>query len=221
MLMTNIDTADLQSSETDIEVNIWHIDLEQPASRLSELLSMDETQRADHFILESNRNRFVRARGAMRSILSDRLGVSGAALKFGLGKHGKPFISHPESTVEFNLTHCDGMALLAISENSAVGVDLERISSRPSQLKIAKRLFPALVYNELATLPADQLGAAFFENWTEFEARAKLHGAGIFSAKGMRDGVVITHFSPRPGWIACIATGYQRDACVKLKHLYF
>jgi len=158
----------------------------------------------------------------MRTILGNRLGVSGALLEFGLGKHGKPFISHPESSMEFNLTHCDGMALLAMCKTSHVGIDLERISSRPSQLKIAKRLFPTSVYQELSDLPVDQLGAAFMQNWTEFEARAKLHGAGIFSTrKEQLDAVHVSHFSPQPGWIACIATRNHGTAAVELKHFYF
>lgn len=221
MLMTTMDKADPQMPITNIELHIWHIDLDQPSDGLPDLLSPDETERADRFTLEQNRNRFVRARGTMRSILGNRLGLSGALLEFGLGKHGKPFISHPESTIEFNLTHCDSMALLAISESSAVGIDLERISSRPSQLKIAKRMFSESVYAELLTLPAERLGSAFTEYWTEFEARSKLHGAGIFSGKGPQDGVVVTHFLPRQGWIACIATGNQGDAFVELKHFNF
>lgn len=221
MLMTTLDMAYPQTPETDIAVHIWHIDLDQAAGDLPDLLSPDETERAERFTLEQDRNRFVRARGAMRAILGNRLGVSGALLEFGLRRHGKPFLHHPESSIEFNLTHCNGMALLAVCETNHVGIDLERISSRPSQLKIAKRLFPAPVYKELSALPVDQLGAAFMQNWTEFEARAKLHGAGIFSTKGEQDAVHITHFSPQPGWIACIATGNPGGATVELKHSNF
>ncbi len=204
-----------------IELHIWHIDLDQTPGDLTELLSPDETQRAERIIREQDRNRFIRARGAMRTILGNRLGQSGALLEFGLGEHGKPFIQQPESGMEFNLTHSGGMALLAVSETGPVGIDLERINSRPSQLKVAQRLFTAETYQQLSALPADQLAAAFTERWTEFEARAKLHGAGIFSAQVEQDSIQVTYFSPRQGWIACIATRAPAEASVELQHFNF
>ncbi|MCP3671943.1 MAG: 4'-phosphopantetheinyl transferase superfamily protein [Gammaproteobacteria bacterium] len=216
-----MDIAGPQDSVADMELQVWHIDLDRTAGDLTDGLSTDEVSRAQRFIQERDRNRFVRARGAMRTILGNCLGVSAAELEFGLGEHGKPFIRRPESNLEFNLTHSRGMALLAVSETGPVGIDLECIRSRPSQLKIAQRLFPAGVYQILSALPADQLAAAFTERWTEFEARAKLHGAGIFSAKVEQDGVQTTHFSPQQGWIACTATLASIEVSMELQHFSF
>ncbi len=216
-----MDMADPQGSEADTELQVWHIDLDRTAGDLTDGLSPDEVNRAQRFIQERDRNRFIRARGAMRTILGERLGVSAAELEFGLGEHGKPFIRRPESDIEFNLTHSRGMALLAVSATGPVGIDLECIRSRPSQLKIAQRLFPAGIYQRLSALPANQLAAAFTERWTEFEARAKLHGAGIFSAKVEQEGIRTTHFSPRQGWIACAAIVTPTEASMELQHLNF
>ncbi|MCP4129249.1 MAG: 4'-phosphopantetheinyl transferase superfamily protein [Gammaproteobacteria bacterium] len=204
-----------------MELQVWHIDLDRTAGDLTDGLSPDEVSRSQRFIQERDRNRFIRARGAMRTILGNRLGVPAAQLEFGLGEHGKPFIRRPESDIEFNLTHSRGMALLAVSATGPVGIDLECIRSRPSQLKIAQRLFPAGIYQRLSALPANQLAAAFTERWTEFEARAKLHGAGIFSAKVEQEGVRTTHFSPRQGWVACTATVAQNGTSVELRHFNF
>jgi len=206
---------------TRIKLLIWHIDLDQPLGDLADLLSPDEIQRAERIIQEQDRNRFVRARGAVRTIIGNQLGQSAALLEFGVGEHGKPFIQQPESGLEFNLTHSGGRGMLALSENGPVGVDLERIRSRPSHLKVAQRIFSADCYQQLSALPVDQLAAAFTERWTEFEARAKLHGAGIFSAQAEQDGIHITHFSPLDGWLACIATLTPFGEAVELRHFNF
>ncbi len=207
---------------SDGEIHVWHIDLDRPAGELSELLSEDETERANSMLRDQDKSRFIRVRGAMRSLLGEQIGVSGGELEFELGEHGKPFISQPESALQFNLTHCDDLALLAMSERVTVGVDLERISSRPSQLKIAERLFPQSVHDELANLPSSQQDTAFFHHWTEYEACAKCQGVGIFSSGKDKSGIQTIHFSPKPEWIACLACKMSgQDQIITLKHFKF
>jgi 4'-phosphopantetheinyl transferase len=202
-------------------VHIWRIDLNGSVGNLSALLSAQEIKRADDKKAEIERSRFIRARGAMRSILGDYLALPGGELEFVLGEKGKPSIDHPDSNLEFNLTHCDEMALLAVSEATPVGIDLERIRTRTAQLKIAKRMFSESVYRELEQLSSDQLAPAFFKHWTELEARAKCVGDGIFSHDSREDEIISRHFSPQDGWIACIATCGISPAPLVLKHFLY
>ena len=187
------------------EVHIWHVDLDRPAANLLGLLSQDETERFARLKRVLDRDRFIRAHGAMRAILGRYLGLSGDMLRFGVADKGKPYLISPDSRLTFNLSHCEDLALLAVAEEISLGIDLERIRSKPLQLKIAKRMFPKSVYSELSALPPERLDKEFLQYWTEFEAKAKCLGNGIFSNAEEHDHPLITHFTPKPGWIACVA----------------
>jgi 4'-phosphopantetheinyl transferase len=208
---------DLEASS----VQIWRIDLDESFGDLATLLSTDENRRADDIKLEVERNRFIRARGALRSILGNYLDLPGSELDFVQGVKGKPTIFQAKTDIEFNLTHCEGMALLAVTKSTPVGIDLERIRTRPSQLKIAKRMFSEAVFCELKKLSPDQLDTAFFKQWTELEARAKCVGEGIFSHERIDDEITTRHFTPQDGWIACVATSGVDISEMELKHFLY
>lgn len=192
------------------EIHVWRIDLDRPAANLLKLLSPDETERSARLKQALDRNRFIRSHGAMRSILGSYLGMPGDVLRFGAADKGKPYLISPDSRLKFNLSHCEDLALLAVAEDISLGIDLERIRTKPLQLKIAKRMFPESVYSELSSLPAERLDRKFLQYWTEFEAKAKCLGNGIFSNTEEYNHPLITHFTPKPGWIACVAY-MQRD----------
>lgn len=218
----NLNKADLQTSIAAGEIHIWRIGLDRPTQGLLGLLSPDETKRAERFKQTSDRNHFIRAHEAVRVILGGYLGISGEKLRFGVGEKGKPYLIGPDTTIEFNLSHCENMALLAVTQNIPVGIDLERLRVRPSQLKIAKRLFSDSIYTELSALPPDQLDAAFLQHWTELEARAKCVGNGIFSSEYECNHMLTSHFNPGDGWIACMAIMQQDDTgTLNLQHINF
>jgi len=186
-------------------IHIWCIDMDGPVADLANLLSTVEIERAEAKQRAKERDRFILAHGAMRTILGDYLGLPGGELRFVQGEKGKPRVDHPGLTIEFNLSHCENMALLVVSKTAPVGIDLERIRTRPLQLKVAQRMFPEAICKELEQLPLDQLNEAFFKHWTELEARTKCVGDGIFSAEKTLDKITTHHFSPQDGWIACVA----------------
>jgi 4'-phosphopantetheinyl transferase len=202
-------------------IHIWRIDLNGPIDALAELLSPEELSKADAKLKTNERERSIRARGGMRSILGNYLGVSGDSLVFNQGEKGKPSISQSNSAIEFNLTHCEDLALLAVAKTVPVGIDLERIRTSPSQLRIAQRVFSDQVYKELEQLPSSKLDKAFFHYWTELEACIKCLGNGIFSNECKPNGVTSTHFSPQDGWIACIAAKDRDITSLKLKQFVY
>lgn len=55
------------------DVHVWHMSLQPPASRLSELkafLSAQERARAEGFAFEDDRGRFIVAHGILKTIVS-------------------------------------------------------------------------------------------------------------------------------------------------------
>lgn len=199
-------------------IHIWCIDLDGAVGDLAELLSTEEQKRADAKQRAKERDRFILVRGALRSILGNYLNVSGDELIFNQGEKGKPVIGNPDLNIEFNLTHCDGLALLAVAKTIPVGIDLERIRTRPLQLKVAQRMFPEAICKELKQLPSDQLNLAFYRHWTELEARAKCEGGGIFSVDDLPDEITTHHFTPQEGWVACVAAKRVDPSTQELKY---
>ncbi|VAX07366.1 hypothetical protein MNBD_GAMMA26-2639 [hydrothermal vent metagenome] len=189
------------------QLHLWQIDLATGSRDLHTLLSTDEQERAQRYLSDQDRNRFIRTRSAVRTILGNYLAVPPQDLEFVYGLHGKPFICFPASVLAFNLSHTGNLALLAVSRETAIGIDLEQLREKPNTLAIANRVFAPPIQEELAGYKGDQLTQAFFHYWTALEARTKALGNGIFSNRcGTRDAALeIQHFSPGEGLIAAIA----------------
>src|SRR5688500_10442148 len=99
------------------EIHLWRAELNQEPMKalpsLAQTLSADELARAGRFHLERDRNRYVLARGALRSILARYLKTTPGEPVFRYGSSGKPELAN--GVVRFNLSHADDVVLYAIS----------------------------------------------------------------------------------------------------------
>jgi 4'-phosphopantetheinyl transferase len=167
------------------DVHVWRVPLDDDARAASywSLLSDDERRRAARFVRDIHRRRFIVAHGALRSILADYVGIEPPALDFVSGEHGKPALRDPTGRppVEFNLSHSDDLALVAVARAHAVGVDLERWSEDVEHLELAERFFSPGERRALRALAhaPDLIEAGFFAAWTRKEAYLKATGHGI------------------------------------------
>ncbi len=166
------------------QVDIWRINLAGQSDRIQQcgcLLSPDEVQRAGRFCFERDRSRFTVARGVMREILSGYVGLAATDLRFSCGLKGKPGLAGglEQFGVRFNLSHSSELALLAVTQGLAVGVDIERIKADVATDDIAERFFSATEVQTLKSLPACQRSEAFFSCWTRKEAYIKARGEGL------------------------------------------
>jgi 4'-phosphopantetheinyl transferase len=148
---------------------------------LENLLSRDELARGDRYASELLRARFISARGALRGILACYLGHTLASdIKFRYGAQGKPAIDVKDGVqVQFNLAHAEDMALLALTAEGPVGVDLERVQEQPDWLDIARRFFSSDEIKELEQCGAGERNREFFRLWTCKEAYVKARGGGL------------------------------------------
>ena len=168
----------------DHEVHVWRAQLELPSSqvqRLRGILTDDELDRANRFFFEIDRQRFIAARGTLRSILSHYITIFPGDLRFYYNQYGKPFLA-PEFNsylLKFNLSHSGSMALYAITRNMEIGVDVERVRSDFEYEEIAKRFFSANEVSILRTIPTEKKLEAFYIYWTRKEAYIKAHGEGL------------------------------------------
>jgi 4'-phosphopantetheinyl transferase len=168
----------------DHEVHVWRAQLELPLSQVQELrgiLTDDEVDRANRFSFEIDRQRFIAARGTLRSILSRYITIYPSHLRFHYNQYGKPFLAPEFSAhlLNFTLSHSVSMALYAITRNMEIGVDVERVRSDFEYEEIAERFFSANEVASLRTIPTEKKLDVFYNCWTRKEAYIKAHGKGL------------------------------------------
>ncbi|HEB96228.1 MAG TPA: 4'-phosphopantetheinyl transferase superfamily protein [Sedimenticola thiotaurini] len=185
------------------ELHLWVIEPDRPGADLSPLLSADEASRARKMLGTEEARRFTATRGALRRILGGYVGLTADAITFDYGPSGKPLLSDP-CPLHFNLSHAGGMGLLVVSGDAPVGIDLEPERERANARAIARRIFSADILAQIGALDDTPFQHAFLHHWTALEARVKCRGGSIFHPPPPDAGVI--HFTPRPGWIAAVAS---------------
>lgn len=166
------------------EVHVWRIELEQPDELLQKFrttLDSEELRRAARFHFDKHRRHFVVGRGFLRDVLSRYLNAKPEALRFSYGAYGKPALAgeHQDTSLRFNMSHSHNVALLAITKEKQLGVDVEHIRSDFASEDIARRFFSRLEIEGFNTLAKEEQVAAFFRCWTRKEAFIKATGKGL------------------------------------------
>ena len=168
----------------DNEIHVWRAKLDLPSSQVQQLrdiLTGDELDRANRFYFEIDRQRFIAARGTLRSILSRYITTSPGHLRFYYNQYGKPVLARDFSShlLNFNLSHSGSMVLYAITRNMEIGIDVERVGSNFEYEEIAKRFFSVNEVAALRTIPTEKKLEAFYNCWTRKEAYIKAQGKGL------------------------------------------
>lgn len=164
-----------------IDLWFWRLDARtQDIARWRSYLDPAEIGRMERFVFARDQTRYTICRSRMRRILGFYTATPPRDIAFATQGRDKPILAgaNPER-LEFNLTHTDGLACLAVTHGEPVGVDLECI--RPVEDNfIAYALNPA----EHTLLPEDpaRRGPAFFRYWTAKEAYLKAIGTGLWQS---------------------------------------
>ena len=161
------------------QVEIWKIDLninEKELDALKGLLSPEELSRFGRFRSDDQKRRFAAARGNLRRILSRYTGEKPQDMVFEYGEQGKPDLNNRK--VRFNLAHSGDAALLAVTKDKAVGVDIEKMKDL-DYAKIAKHYFSDTEFRIIMSFPEKERKKEFYRNWTRKEAYAKARGSSI------------------------------------------
>jgi 4'-phosphopantetheinyl transferase len=183
-------------------VHLWQRRLHaSPAEVTScyELLSDQEKERALRFRVERPRTDFILTRGTLRLLLARYLNTAPRSLQFRYEAHGKPVLE--SNDLCFNVSHCNGLAILAFVQQRAIGVDVENLSRDTDVRGLAERFFSDFERQALRYLSGPELHAAFFRCWTRKEAYIKATGDGlalpldqfdVSIAEGDRDALLAT-----------------------------
>jgi len=165
-------------------IDIWQIELDRPLNpgvNLDDILSLPERNRADRFAFSRDAFRFRLCRAMLRLGLSWYLQRSPRDVRLENNSRGKPFLAD-ESVVRFNVTHSDGLALIAFTTAGEVGIDVETVDRAVDAMELASRYFTT---GEVAMIAAGvtprEQASIFLRLWTRKEAVLKAAGYGIVS----------------------------------------
>jgi len=175
------DAAEVTHLPTGV-VHLWKKSFDtsrEEIGRCFETLSPEERARAQRFLVEPPRRAFVLTRGTLRLLLGKYLDKAPSDLSFRYTEFGKPLLNEGNQ-LGFNVSHTDGVALLAFVRGPELGVDVEKIRPVKDLKDLANRFFSPAERDRLNTLEAnDELHTAFFRCWTRKEAYIKGKGEGL------------------------------------------
>jgi 4'-phosphopantetheinyl transferase len=163
------------------QVDIWRVSLDLPpvsVKQMESTLPADESERASKFHFDYDRNRFTLAHASLRRVLARYLHIQPHRINFSVNEYGKPSLP-PETEIHFNLSHSSKFALIAVSRNRNIGVDVEKIRVDIELENLASRYFSPHESSELLALPPEQRAIGFFNCWTRKEAYIKAQGLGL------------------------------------------
>lgn len=173
-------------------IEVWRVDLDQPPALPP---APEEAARAARFATAELAQRYLAAHAALRAILRRQ---TAAPLDFGIREKGKPYLLQaPE--VRFNLSHSRSRALVAVTKDVEIGVDIEWIRPMERWRDLVERFFPPGDKQ-----PADELD--FFRSWTQLEALWKASGVGLHGAGAARqDGWTVKEVDAGEGFAGAVA----------------
>lgn len=120
---------------------------------LSASLSPDERRKADRFVFQDARERFVLARGAVRHILASYLQVETEEVTFLYGGNGKPHLGQGAADLRFNVSHSGRLVAIVVAMGRDVGIDVEEVRPLAQADAIAGRFFTPVESEWLRSLP--------------------------------------------------------------------
>jgi 4'-phosphopantetheinyl transferase len=144
------------------------------------MLNPEERARTARFVFTRDAERYVRGRGYLRRRLGAFLGMAPTEAPILVGEYGKPFVEG--HLVEFNLSHSGSHAVLAITSQAHVGIDIEtvdRLNLGDELDGLARMCLTDEERRALTDLPPERRERRFLSYWTAKEARMKLTGEGF------------------------------------------
>ncbi len=167
-------------------VHLWLFSLDRPASlddAQAGCLDAEEKHRASRFHFEMHRRRFIAGRSQLRHLLAAYLSIVPQDVHFIYGAQGKPFVDPRHTSgqlaLHFNLSHSEGVALLGVTCDAEIGVDVEAVRHMSDAGDVARGNFSQPEVEVWERLPKEMRDDGFFACWSRKEAIVKAMGGGL------------------------------------------
>ena len=154
-------------------------------AHLSDWLSDNERARMLRFGSDTLRTRYLMGRASLRWVLAQTIGVAPEAVMIERGRRGRPQLAEM-TDIDFNVSHTAEVALIGVSREARIGVDIERADRVIQSSGLARKF---LTDRERAALPAsdDAIRRQILRLWTCKEALAKATGDAMSAPFGRLD----------------------------------
>lgn len=164
-------------------VHVWRIAIPELPSRVlssAPVLSRLEQEKACRFYFEQDRHKYLTIHAAVRQILSGYLNQPPAKIEYAYTDYGKPYLAgNGDQALHFNLSHSGWIALLGITMDREIGIDIEQMRVESVDPRVARRFFAPNESSALFAMPESERVKAFFNCWTRKEAFVKGVGEGL------------------------------------------
>src|SRR5688500_297950 len=165
-------------------VDVWTAPLDVDGHRMDELLhrlSPSEQKRVGALPEEKAVRQYIVSRAMQRQLLASYVGGPPSEIQFGYVAMGKPTLSRPNPIgLQFNTTHSGRLAIIAVTANRDVGVDVEQVRPVQRALKVARRCYSSEEYGRIAGLEGEDLDREFLSIWVKREGTAKARGDSVW-----------------------------------------
>jgi 4'-phosphopantetheinyl transferase len=143
------------------------------------LLDAKELERFHRFHFECDGARFAIAHANVRRILGAYLDREPERILLSANSFGKPeLVTEAQNRpLHFNLSHSRNIALLALSIDTELGIDIEDL--RPIEPEVAENHFSQNELAALSSLEGEGWLQGFYHCWTRKEAILKAEGVGL------------------------------------------
>lgn len=157
-----------------VNSNDYHDDI----SKVFSLLSSEEHIKANSFVFEQLRRRYVLAHAILRILISRYLSISPGSISFSYTFYGKPFCQNYRN-FHFNMSHSGNYVAYIFSFNHEVGIDIEFIKE---DFPLESLILQVMSHSERKVfhkLTDSQKIDFFYDTWTLKESFLKAVSVGL------------------------------------------
>lgn len=145
------------------------------------LLSKPEIDRAEKYLLTSDKRNYIVSRSILKQLLSGFLQVNAREIEFKYCKNGKPFLEDYPN-LRFNSSHSGEAFVIGFAAGKDIGVDIESLQRPLNISKLQSFLFTPAELRSFNDLNHFQKQQTFINCWTKKEAILKASGEGLTRA---------------------------------------
>jgi 4'-phosphopantetheinyl transferase len=166
-------------------IGVWLFRTSTTAAQVDgdHVLSDDERRRADSYVRDEDRTRFIVGRAGVRMVLASYVGVDARSLTFAARPNGKPILTAPPSAtnLQFSVSHSGGLVVCAVGYEREIGIDVEYDPRLRALADDAHVLLSAVEERTLKAVVGPEREQRLSEYWTLKEAFLKATGEGLRS----------------------------------------
>ncbi|PLY42315.1 4-phosphopantetheinyl transferase [Janthinobacterium sp. ROICE36] len=137
-------------------------------------LGAAEAARYARFVRPLRRRQFLLGRALLRAAMGEILEMAPESIALEERPGQAPRLLAHAGGPYFSISHSGHWVACALSDTTPLGLDIELCDVRRDVLALAQQAFGAAVVAELEKLPPEERRVAFYQRWSEAEARYKL-----------------------------------------------